>query len=201
MLGIPENNWEDADLQFQGKYFELKSQRENYDSLITLFTKEPIKINLKDVDMMSKYGFSDGSELQALKVTLLTKAFAPQGLKLDVDEISKRINIIHRDDGILWNYKIDSLMEKLNQKLSAHLILVMADSKKEGKDEYFHYKKAYILDGLSEERFMNLFSDGSIVIDFRMHTKENGTSRNHGTAFRTMEANITSLFENIKVVN
>lgn len=201
LLGIPENNWEDADLQFQGKYFELKSQRETCASLITLFTKEPIKGALQDVDMMRKYGYIDSSGRQALKVTLSTKTYVPQGLKLEVDEINKRINIIHQNDGILWYYELDNLMEKLKQKLAANLILVSADSKKEGKNEYFHYKMAYIMDGLSEDNFLDLIKNGNIVIDFRMHIKDNGTSRNHGTAIRTMESYITSLFKNIEVIN
>jgi len=200
LLGIPENNREGADFQFGGDYFELKSQRNNCASLITLFTKEPIKNSLKDVEMMNKYGYIDSSGRQALKITLTTKEFVPQGLKLEVDNVTDEIKIVHKDDGVLWYYNLDTLINKLKQKLSAKLVLVIADSKKENGVEYFYYNKAYTLEGLSEHNFMKLIQDGKVVIDFRMHIKGNGKSRNHGTAIRMMECSMPELFENINAI-
>jgi hypothetical protein len=53
-----------------------------------------------------------------------------------------------------------------------------------GTQEYFRVMKAVLAIGLNDKCFFKLISDGLVKVDLRMHTKPNGTSRNHGTGFR-----------------
>jgi len=193
-LGIPENNLEDADFTFNGEPVELKTQREHATSNITLFTKEPEKGDIEDRDLILKYGYSDVKGRRGLKITLTTKGFNPQGFKLIVDKKNKKINLVHREDGIIWHYHFDELFSKLKKKFSHNLLLVIAEAEKRKEGEYLHYKKGYYLSNISQEKFIELVEKGIFVVEFRMHLKDNGTARNHGTGFRIHERHIRELF-------
>lgn len=200
LMGIAENNNDGPDLKFEGKLYELKSHREGCNSLVTLFTKEPKKGLLKDVKMMRKYGYVDKEGRQALKVTLSSTSFVPQGLKLEVDEEEEKLNIVHKDDGVLWYYNFNTLMERLKNKYQYGLIFVSAKTKRLNDVEYFHYNQAVISDTINEIQFMKLVEQGYVMVDLRMHTKENGIARNHGTGFRIMEDKIIHLFANREIL-
>ena len=61
---------------------------------------------------------------------------------------------------------------------------MIAKSKKEKGIEYFHYTEAYYLTCLDKNKFVKAIAQGKIVINLRMHLKENGKLRDHGTVFR-----------------
>lgn len=65
--------------------------------------------------------------------------------------------------------------------------MVFADSEMRDGREYFHYNEAYHLDGFDPHEFINLMREGDITVDLRMHIKESGANRNHGTAWRIMD--------------
>lgn len=178
-LGIKENNLQNEDFTYQGNLVELKAQRKDTTSNITLFTKEPVKDGLKDRDMIKKYGYINSNNRKALKITLTTKHLTSKGLKLEIDREQGKIFVTHKKDGRLWFWTIDELKLKIQ-----HLLLVFAERKKEGKDEYFHYNEAYYFTEFNEQKFFKLIEDGRIVVDLRMHIKPSGVVRNHGTAFR-----------------
>jgi len=147
--------------------------------MITLFTLEAGIRDLHDVELMRKYGYKDGSGRQALKVTLTTQQFTPQGLKLKSDSATRTISIIDTNGYEPWVWSVSDIRLKLH-----NLCLVYADSKKEGGQEYFKVKSAILALGLKEECFFKLVEDGRVKIDLRMHMKSTGASRNHGTAWR-----------------
>jgi hypothetical protein len=194
LLGVPENNLQDPDFVYKGNPVELKTQREQATSNITLFTKEPCWQPYRDADLLNRYGYEDVDKRFGLKVTLTTRGFNPQQLKIEIT--NDKLNILHAKDGVVCFYNLQELMEKVQKKLSSRLLLVFADSKKKGKTEYFHYNKAYLLSELSENGFRDLLSEGKLVVEFRMHLRENGSVRNHGTGFRLNERYLMRLYKN-----
>lgn len=190
-MGIKENNLKNEDFTYKGEKVELKTQRKETTSNITLFTKEPIKGEINDKTLIDKYGYKNGHGRRALKITLTTKSHTPQGLKLEVDEKEKKIFVTHKSYGRLWFWSIFDIKFKLG-----NLLLVFAERQKKGENEYFNYNEAYYFTVFDENAFFKLIKSGRIVVDLRMHVKPNGTVRNHGTAFRIINLeNLSSCYK------
>lgn len=199
LFGIPENNVSN-DFQFGGRIIELKSQRINASSRVTLITKSPYWDPLSAEEIIKKYGYPDAKARQGLKVTITATAFNARRLKLQVNKRNNRIDIIHEQDGIICYFKIDELMSRVRDKLAQNLLIVFAETQKKGKTEYFHYCEAYFLSELSEENFERLLLDGKIVWEFRMDIRPRKTGnhglfvRDHGAGFRISEKYLPELY-------
>ena len=74
--------------------------------------------------------------------------------------------------------------------------LVLADVKKRGKIEYFHYKEAVYLSRFRQGKFKKMIKDGRIIWEFRLHLKSNTAIRDHGSGFRTARRNILDIYKN-----
>ena len=99
-------------------------------------------------------------------------------------KLSKMLLGFYHKDGLCpVEWQLEDLIEYLKEKLS-NVLLVEAESHNSGGQEEFWYKEGYLLTGLIVENFLKFIKDGAIVIDLRMHIKENGSVRSHGTAFR-----------------
>jgi len=193
LLGIAENNIPGPD----AAGVELKSVRRRSGSLTTLFTKEPPRGNehrpLWGQEMIRELGYIDGDGRPALKVTIEPKNPNSQGFYLSYTDTD--IKIMHEDAGVCCIYPIDWLQEKFEQKFP-QLVMVFAKSEMRDGREYFHYDQAYHLDGFDPQAFLNLMREGIITVDLRMHLKESGANRNHGTAWRIMdESELDRAFE------
>ncbi|MDI6721145.1 MAG: MvaI/BcnI family restriction endonuclease [Candidatus Aenigmarchaeota archaeon] len=77
-MGINENNLKNEDFTYKGEKIELKAQRKETTSNITLFTKEPVKGKIGDRQLIEKYGYKNGHGRRALKITLTIRNYTPQ---------------------------------------------------------------------------------------------------------------------------
>jgi len=146
------------------------------------------------VEMMRTYGYRDKRGRTALKVTLTTSGFTPQGLKLQVDENRGTISIVDRDGNAPWLWTTHDIRLKLQ-----NLCIVEAETKREADSEHFRLARATLLSGLDEKYFFKLPARGSVKVDLRMHMKPNGVSRNHGTAFRLSSyEDLTKCYSNVE---
>lgn len=92
-----------------------------------------------------------------------------------------------------WGFK--DLMYKAGTKLK-NSFYVLADSKREGDDEYFHYSEVDILTDFDFEGFLRCIETGTILIDFDARS-----GHNHGTKFRIKQNNWPKLYKScIKVI-
>lgn len=198
LLKIKENNSGEPDLIYNRIPVELKSQRENASSKVTLMTKTPNWQPLKPKEIIEKFGYKDIKGRQALKITLTANNFNAQGFKLKVAKT--RLNIMQKEYGVVAYFDIKDLMDCLSKKIYKNLLLVLAESKKKQGKEYFRYNKAILLKDLSEKAFEKLFNDGLIVWEFRMHIKEKGGVRDHGPGFRISRNHINKLYAENKVI-
>jgi hypothetical protein len=202
LLKIKENNSGEPDFTDSKLNIpvELKAQRETASSRVTLMTKTPNWEPLKPKEIMEKFGYKDIEGRQALKITLTANEFNAKGFKLEVDKPNNRLNIVQEEYGTVAYFDIKELMQKLSDKLYKNLILVFAESKRKGKQEYFRYNKAILLQELSEKAFEQLFNDGFIVWEFRMHIQPWGAVRDHGPGFRISKNHINKLYAKNKVI-
>ena len=53
--------------------------------------------------------------------------------------------------------------------------------------EEFWFNEAYFLTQPNENNFLELIKNEVVVVEIRMHIRDNAVARNHGTAFRIQE--------------
>ncbi|MBU1204396.1 MAG: hypothetical protein KKE93_00625 [Nanoarchaeota archaeon] len=194
-LGIKENNIGEPDFTYNGLKVELKAQRKKAGSRVTLSTKSPIWDPLRDRDIINKLGYIDKKGRKALKITLKIDRFNPKEFKLNLDEKEDKLEIVHKSFGIVCYFKFSELIDTIKTKLYENLLLVLADKKKEGEEEYFHYIEANLFSHFDETNFKELLIDGKIVWEFRMHLKESGFARDHGSGLRIGRKYLSNLFK------
>jgi len=200
-LGIKENNLGDPDFSFNGIPVELKAHRSGAQSRITLITKTPKWSPLSQKEIIKRFGYADLKGRQGLKITLTaTESYNAKGFRISLNKKENRLNIVHKDFGVVCYYEIEELMARINKKLYENLMLVIADSKTVDDEEYFKYKKAILLTNLSEEQFEKLVEQGLMVWEFRAHIKPSGVVRDHGPGFRISQLHIAKLYDKQKVI-
>lgn len=199
-LGIKENNEGEPDLVYKELPVELKSQRISASSRVTLMTKTPHWKPLKAKEIIEEFGYENGDGRPALKITIRTKGYEPNGFKLEIDKKANRLNIIQKDyKGVVAYFDIGELMDCIRKKLYENLLLVLTERKIIKGNEYFRYKKAILSTHLNEESFEKLLNEGLIVFEFRMHIKSGGI-RDRGPAFRISRNHIHKLYAKEEVI-
>ncbi|MBU3943013.1 hypothetical protein KKA24_03455 [Patescibacteria group bacterium] len=195
LLGIKENNIPLPDI---GGIAELKSYRKGAKSMMTLFTLEPLpKGGDRDRMLLDNFGYSkrDNQRSKELHITLSSKKYNAQRLKLSVEKDKIKVKGEKRRLNIFWDIK--SVEDKFNNKLPA-LVYVMANVKMINGLEYFHFNEAYLLENFSFELFKKRIRADDITVDFRMYYRPNGSVRNHGTGFRVKTEKLDDCFSKRK---
>ena len=190
-LGVSENNLPIPDI---GGRVEVKSTRTNANSLITLFTFNKAVWQYKQPDIISRWGYVDTDGRQSLYNATSTQEENSQGLRLSVSEDADNLLLTHVPSSTLlakWDmfHIIGKFLVKLERVLFVH-----ADVRKIGSRESFHFVRAELLSEPSAQTFKRCFDDGKVVVDIRMHLRNDGSVRNRGTAFRIREHDLPSLY-------
>lgn len=211
LLGIDENNLPLPN----ASEWELKAQKENSKSLITLFHMEPSPTAIKFIPQIflpqfgwphkeagKKYPLSEKSFRQ----TICSQSYSDRGFSVIVDQLERKVMISFDVSKIskkhdLWKQSIlchtinpqpywgfDDLFYKVATKLH-NCFFVKAQSKKVLGKEYFHYQKIFMLKKLSQDHFINAIQNGLIYIDFDARS-----GHNHGTKFRIRRDHLIDLY-------
>lgn len=202
LLGIDENNIQGPDF---GEY-ELKSGRNNSNSMLTLITKSPDGRGA-NTKLRLKYGYSSSvydNDEKVLHSTLNMLSFttiADTGHKLKVTAVEDKIYI--EDEygitDIAWS--TERLEKQLAKKLGNRFVYVKADSRGVGANEEFFFESAYLVEGFSAEKIIDLLKAGSLYIDLRIgqyhQGKNKGKTHDHGTGIRIKEKDQGLLFEKV----
>ena len=189
LLGIEENN---IDLPDFGK-LELKSNRKDSGSMISLFTKKPDGITNKEILEIAGYQDKTFPEKKALHTTIGKKVNG-MGFYYSVDKMKNKF-IFHFKNKEMGYYSLDLLREKAMEKLGDGVILVFAKSKKdkETKVESFLYDNAYLLKNFNFDKFLD-----KCVIEIRMGVYKSGKLKgrlhDHGTSFRIKQKDLSEIF-------
>ena len=192
LLDISENNISSPDL---GE-IELKSQREQCSSMITLFTFNRKAWKIPPLDAIKKYGSRDKDGRLGLYYTMgMTPNSA--GLFLYVDNEVVSVRSIDGTTVVEWQL---SEIERRFEAKAKNVLLVKAKVEERDGVEYFLFNRARLLsNGTTKAILKNQFGNGQLLVDLRLHDK--GTrARNHGTAFRIYESSFGDLYEKVEEI-
>jgi len=204
LMGIEENNIPLPDLDDK---LEIKTQRANSSSRITLFTKAPIPKGINRT-LYECYGHEDENNNKKFHTTLISDDYNKYkekfGFKLDFDEEEKKIKILvknHKTNIINFTrayYDYKTIGDILDKK-SRNIAFIFAESSGRGDNEKFKFSHGYIcLEGMSLDKFITFYKRGTITYDIRIGTYESGAKKgkyhDHGSGFRVSAKDAPKLY-------
>jgi hypothetical protein len=216
LFGIKTNNLPIAN----AGPWELKAQRSNTSSLITLFHSEPLPRKAKIVPriLLPLYGWQH--EEAGKKYPLTEMSFrsttsgnrsTDRGFKVNVDRPEERVELIFESSKVEekhaeWLTSVDQRVglgqvnpqpywtfSALAKKVDAKIrnaLYVLADCRKEKNEEYFYYREAWMSEHANLDRFLNEIEKGNVLVDFDART-----GHNHGTKFRVRQRAYPNLYK------
>lgn len=180
LLEVSENNLQFPDLGTM----ELKAHRRGATSRITLFTFNKGAWNMKQSDVIDRYGYVDTNGRHSL-YCMASSLPNNQGLYTRVGD--RKVTLHHIDGTVIAEWLGQTLIERFISKMPT-LVFVQADVRENSDDkEEFWFNEAYLLTNPNEDNFLDLIRNDRVAIDMRMHLRPNGVVRNHGTGFRVEE--------------
>ena len=216
LLGIEENNLPIPN----AAEWELKAQRGDTTSLITLFHTEPSPRAIKFVPsvLLPKYGWRHQdagakyppSEM-SFRQTISANTRSDRGFGVVIDRENQRVLISfdassvdprHTD----WLQQVEKRVglaelspqpywgfDDLEHKAGTKLLnafYARAEVKRENGKEYYRYSSVLMLKKFSFDKFLIELNKGNIYVDFDART-----GHNHGTKFRMRQNCLPDLYE------
>lgn len=196
LLGIDANSSKSPDY----KGIELKAARSfrkgKGRNRVTLFSQVPDWSSSRvgtALELVETFGYLDSSGRQSLYCTTSNRP-NPQSLYLVVEDDGsvKCMSAKAATEVVRWD--LTSLEHRLAEK-HASTFWVKADvAASPSGDEYFHFRQVIhsrrpILANLGP-----LIQSGRVTMDFTVHVKENGRTRDHGYLFKIDPQNLDLLF-------
>ena len=175
---------------------ELKAVRAGGASnrLITLFTYDREVWRVDKSTLIRDYGVRDNNYPERINLHTTVQSNSRGVFRLTVGK--KQVCLVTPEGNIVATWVYEELLRRIREKVR-HFILVQAQSNIDiGGVEQYWYNKATLHTGcLFSWHLSDLFKEGVLLIDLRMHLK-NKRVRNHGTGFRIKESELTRLFPN-----
>lgn len=221
LLGIKENN---LPLPNAAEW-ELKTQRLNTTSLITLFHVEPSPRAIQFVQkvLAPKYGWPHQEAGKKYPVTEMSfrqtihgMSRSDRGFMVVIDRKEKKVLISfsaksvderHKD----WLAQVKKRVgfreldpqpywgfDDLEHKAGTKLLnsfYVQADVKKKNGKEFYKFSKIMMLRKFNFEGFLKALEEAKVLVDFDART-----GHNHGTKFRLRQECLPMLYEEVKVI-
>lgn len=206
-LGIAANSIAEPD--YQG--IELKAsrvdQRRRQRNKKQLFSKVP-NWKLSPVssakDLINKRGYVDSEGLMALRHTLNGVNPNSLGLFIDIDYANDYLRQMYQDVKVTdLNPEHDAtwVMEDLRKALlkkHTETFWVKALHNNDRSAEKFHFVEVEHTANPYIDRFETLIETGLLTLDYTMHIKSNGETRDHGYLFKLKQDSLHALFPKSK---
>lgn len=201
LLGIKENNCAQADF---GE-FEIKSQRKNTNSKISLFTKSPSAPEKANNILKEKFGeIRNNSSKKKLYASIFgnreTLVYEKYQMKLKVDKRCKKVFLQVNEarkktyQVVYWTFED---LQKSAQKIT-HLVLFSYEQKIENSIRYLKFLNAFFFYHFSFEFFIEMLKKGDIQFDIRIGEYNSGANKgkahDHGSGFRIDRTKIAKLY-------
>lgn len=220
LLGIQENNLPLPN----ASEWELKTQRKNTSSLLTLFHMEPSPKALNITQYLlknfgwkhEKSGIAYQENERSFRQTLSYHNPTIRGFDLDIDNANRKIFVRFNIDKIedsLQDYK-NSLIDANNYNLDINHIpywgfddvfhkagiklkncfFIRAEEKSEDGRKFVKYEDIMMLSSFKIGKLIDNVIANNVYIDFDART-----GHNHGTKFRIKPSAIPELYENVQI--
>ncbi len=218
LLGIEENNLPIPN----ASEWELKCQKLNTTSLVTLFHMEPSPRALKFVPsiLLPRYGWPhqeagrkyDATEM-SFRQTISGVSRSDRGFMVVVDRSERKVLVSFDASAVdsrhsQWLQMVERQaglgeldpqpywgFADLEHKAGTKLLncfFVQAETKREKGQLFFRYSKIFILESFNLEGLLRGLEQGFVFIDFDART-----GHNHGTKFRLRRNKFPELYEKI----
>uniref|UniRef100_Q3AQR6 MvaI/BcnI restriction endonuclease domain-containing protein n=1 Tax=Chlorobium chlorochromatii (strain CaD3) TaxID=340177 RepID=Q3AQR6_CHLCH len=221
LLGIAENNLPIPN----AAEWELKAQRLNTSSLITLFHIEPSPRAIKFVSqvLLPNYGWKHqqaGKKYpeneMSFRQTIHGLSTSDRGFQVNIDRKNQKVVIsfdwncvAEKHHKWLQSVKNRIGLEQLNpqpywgfddlsNKAGTKLLncfYVQAEVKKEAGKEFYKFSKVMMLQKFNFDGFLSQIEQGNILVDFDART-----GHNHGTKFRMRQNCLPTLYEKMTII-
>lgn len=208
-LGVEENSIQAADIDT----VELKANRIDSKSKITLFTKSPDKRGVNNKVLRKKYGYKTNEskelneDVQVLHTSVNGTSFNTLNgkpfMKLTTKE--DKLYLEHAEDGILEDvyWEKSQLKKAFNKKYPAQKMYhVQAESINQNGEESFHFTEAYSLENFSADKMLDGLISGDLEMDIRLGVyasgKRKGKPHDNGTAIRVSPNKLDDCFDTKK---
>ncbi len=216
LLEIEENNLPIPN----ASEWELKAQKKDTTSLITLFHMEPSPRAYKFVPsiLLPEFGWvhqEAGNKYlkneKSFRQTINAKGYSNRGFTIKVDRNDRKIFVEFDHCHIVNNahpewikavsgktlepnpyWGFDDLYHKAGTKLH-NCFFVWAESKIINRVLHFHYQDIYMLKQFDLSKFIDAIESGNVYIDFDART-----GHNHGTKFRLRRESLISLYTEVE---
>lgn len=196
---------------------EIKSQRFNSSSKVTLFTKAPTYPLRANTYIRENFGVYDDyfSNVKIIHTSFFGNKInnykGQYGFKLEANNIDRKLYLkvydkysieIDLEKEIYWTY--DVLNNILQDKIH-NIGFVEADRKIENGQEYFKFSKLTLLLRPSLNKFIENINNGTIQFDIRIGVyrsgKNRGKSHDHGSGFRISKKDFFKLYDIVEEIN
>jgi len=221
LLGIKENNLPIPN----AAEWELKTQRINTSSLITLFHTEPSPRGVRFVPqiLLPLYGWPHkeaGKKYpkgeMSFRQTIPGKFGTDRGFKVLINRKERKVLISFDEKNVDSRHKkwVESVkkhvglgelnpqpywgFDDLEHKAGTKLLnafYVQAEVKIVRKKEFYHYTKVMVLQKFNFDGFLKALDEGKILVDFDART-----GHNHGTKFRMRQDALPMLYEKQTII-
>ena len=205
LAGIKENNKAAPDYG----HIEIKTYRDNSESCVTLFSKNPDQPKRVNSVLRERFGYKDVNfNIKVLHVPFFADKYYPirsgYGFKLIPDDVDERLRISIQSlqtgqiDPLEIFFRYETIRKAVTVKTS-HLLLVGATRRQGVNGEEFHFNRMKLLSGAGYDRFMELLREGTIQVEIRLGVygsgKNIGKRHDHGSAFRIYKRDVPSFFK------
>ena len=148
---------------------------------MTMFTFNRGAWKLKQRQLIETHGYVDTAGRPSLYCTV---SIRPNNQSLFLKVERSDVRLYRLDKTIIAEWHGEHLISAFKKKMPA-LVMVYADTRtnSNGREEFW-FNEAYLLTDPETSNLLELIGTGTIIVDIRMHLKENGAVRNHGTGFR-----------------
>jgi hypothetical protein len=218
LLGITENNLPLPN----ATEWELKGQRRQTTSLLTLFHMDPSPRAMKLIPrvLLPKYGWplDDHPNEWSFRQTISTTSSSDRGFRVVIDDTERKVMISFQANAVEakhhdWLQSVEKriglgelnpqpywgfsdLEHKAGTKLK-NAFYVLADAKTQGGVEYFKYNGITMLQAFSFDKFLEALRLGLLKIDFDARSGHKRGGHNHGTKFRISSSLLPTLYAQV----
>ena len=148
-------------------------------------------------NFLEKYASGDEGKKLSFNTKIYANKYNMRGFRLNVDYINSKLELIHKDDGVVLGWDLEFLKRRLAEKHS-ETFWIESEKKVENDVEYFKYNKIIYSSIPNLNLLSSLIMNNIIFVEFSMNIDENNKIVSHSCAFKIRLSDLDKLFSKIE---